>query len=445
VGSVEVVIPAGALSAPTDIQIDVSPSVVSGIFTLYSPVVHFEPAGLVLAVPAEIRIPFAGDARLASAFVRGTEREAFAAFPTSIEAGRAVTRISVLNSVFIGTACGGECCDAANGELDVLLVVDNSGSMREEQALLVREFPRLARALASGDRDGDGVQDFPALGSVHLGVTSTDLGSGAETNVRTCETGFGQDGILIASAGSASGVATYNAEDPASLERFVAQVSSAAVLGTEGCGYEQPLEASLLALSSAAASPASAVGYEGRVGHALGANAGLVRDSSMLAIVYVTDENDMSVADAALLGNTDPRFSSVPANLRGHTFESDASAILPISRYVSNLGALRADPRDLIFAAVTGIPMDASAEATRPDFAALRASLSTRIDERGLLPVCSSANGVAHASRRIVGVAEGLDARGASTVLTSICEADFQRLLDGILAQAAARAGGSCE
>ena len=446
VGSTEIVIPPGALTEPTDIQVEVSTIVVPGIFRLYSPVVHFEPEGLVLRVPAEVRIPFEGDARLASTFTGVTARGAFAAVPNSIEGGRAVISLTRLNNTFVGTACEGECCDAANGELDVLLVVDDSGSMREEQELLVREFPRLARVLASGDRDGDGIQDFPALQSVQLGVISTDLGSGAAM-VRTCEPGFGQDGILIGGAGS--NIATYNASDPGSLDDFVTQVSSTATLGTAGCGYEQPLEASLLALSTPATMPASPIGYEGRTGHALGANAGLLREHSMLAIVYVTDENDMSVADAAVLSGSDPRFGSIPPNQRAFVLEDDASAILPISRYVSNMSALRDDPRDLIFAAVTGIPMDVSPDAAHPDFAGLRSSpdMNFRVDESGssALPACSSMNGVAHPSRRFVYAAEGLEAAGANTVLTSICEADFQRLLDGILAHVASRTAGSCE
>ena len=449
VGSTEVVIPPGALTEPTDIQLEVSPSDVPGIFQLYSPVVHFEPEGLVLRVPAEVRIPFDGEARLASAFTGVTARDAFAAVPTSIEGGRAILSLSQLNSTFVGTACEGGCCDAANGELDVLLVVDNSGSMREEQELLLREFPRLARVLASGDRNGDGIQDFPALHSVHLGVTSTDLGSGAESNVRTCQPGFGHDGIVIASPGSESGIAAYEATDPTSLERFVGQVSATTMLGTDGCGFEQPLEASLLALSTPEAMPESARGYEGRTGHARDANLGLVREGSMLAVIYVTDENDMSVADSAVFGSSDPRFSLVPANVRGLAFESDPTVILPISRYVENLGALRADPSDFIFAAVTGIPLDAVPDAAHPDFAALGSNpeMQDRADETGnsLVPACSSANGTAAPSRRIASAAEDLEAMGARTVLASICEADFQRLLDGILAHVGGRASGSCE
>ena len=44
-------------------------------------------------------------------------------------------------------------------KVDILFMVDNSNSMREEQELLRQQFPSLVRILTSGDRDGDGVRD----------------------------------------------------------------------------------------------------------------------------------------------------------------------------------------------------------------------------------------------------------------------------------------------
>ena len=46
-------------------------------------------------------------------------------------------------------------------EVDLIFLVDNSGSMADEQVALQRELPRLVSALVSGDQDGDGVEDFP--------------------------------------------------------------------------------------------------------------------------------------------------------------------------------------------------------------------------------------------------------------------------------------------
>src|SRR5690348_2498849 len=80
--------------------------------------------------------------------------------------------------------------------VDLLFVVDNSGSMSEEQASLANQIPRLVNVLASGDADADGTPDFPAVPSLHVGVISTDMGTGGY-RVPTCdEPNFGDDGIL---------------------------------------------------------------------------------------------------------------------------------------------------------------------------------------------------------------------------------------------------------
>ena len=46
-------------------------------------------------------------------------------------------------------------------KIDLLFMVDNSGSMREEQAALQTQFPNLIRVLTTGDRDGDGWGHHP--------------------------------------------------------------------------------------------------------------------------------------------------------------------------------------------------------------------------------------------------------------------------------------------
>ena len=100
---------------------------------------------------------------------------------TRVEGGLAIAESTHFSQAVVGSACeGDDCCDQANGQLDVLLMVDSSGSMAEEQAALAAQIPRLARALATGDANGDGVQDFPALESVRFGVVSSDMGTGSD-------------------------------------------------------------------------------------------------------------------------------------------------------------------------------------------------------------------------------------------------------------------------
>jgi hypothetical protein len=103
-------------------------------------------------------------------------------------------------------------------EVDLLLVVDDSASMDGEQAALVAELPRLVEALASGDRDGDGVRDFDPVRSLHVGVVTTDLGAGPNDDVATCARGLGDDGIL--QTRSAATTAPCSAGAPSSVFEF---------------------------------------------------------------------------------------------------------------------------------------------------------------------------------------------------------------------------------
>ncbi len=470
VGEMDILIPPGALDADTTVRVVVSSDAIPSTFTGYSPVVHFEPEGLSFAAPIEVRIPFMGDADLATIFWSQHEGDAYVPRPTRIEGGYAVAESTHFSSAFVGTACeGGDCCDPANGELDLLLVVDNSNSMQQEQALLAAEIPRLARILASGDRDGDGVQDFPALSSIHVGIITTDLGAGpvpAGEIVPSCDAGFGDDGVLVSIATSpscdpsyASSVVRYDEAVPGSLEPFVAQIGCVANVGTSGCGFEQPLEATLIALSPNAATPYTGAGYTtpsfatGRPAHGDTTNAGLVRDASILAILELTDETDTSAEDLTVFQPGATEYAGIPLNLRATAAGgASASALHPVSRYVDGLLALRSSPADLIFGAVAGVPSGMIADPAHVDFDALLASSEmaevadpSMSPSIRILPVCSGAGGQAYPARRIAETARGIDAAGGGTVMGSICDGSFDLLIDGLIARVAARASGRCE
>lgn len=464
VGAMQIVIPPGALETAREIRAVVDAAPPPGAFTGFSPVVRFEPEGTTFARPIEVRIPFEGDPALATVFWSQRDGEAYVPRATRIEGGYAIAEAEHFSSAFVGTACEGDCCGSANGELDLLLVVDNSNSMTEEQQLLREQLPRIAQILASGDRDGDGVQDFPALESVHVGITTTDLGSGPVAGVPTCASGWGDDGTLldVPRAGGEScamgygSFASYDEADPMSLGAFVDQVACVSSVGIGGCGFEQQLEATLLALSPSAPTDWTAAGWtvpsflDGRAPRGDGSNAGFLRPSSILAVVEVTDENDTSVLEPGLFDPADPRFASVPLNLRGHVFSDPAMGIVqPVSRYADGLSGLRANPADLVFAAVTGVPSGAIEDAAHVDYAALEADPAMipvgNADGTGLEPSCASMNGVAFPPTRIVETARELDARGAGTVLASICDPTFDALIDGLVERIARRAAGSCE
>ncbi|MDP2344964.1 MAG: choice-of-anchor D domain-containing protein [Deltaproteobacteria bacterium] len=140
--------------------------------------------------------------------------------------------------------------------IDVLLVIDNSGSMQDDQQLLADNFEEfIAAALDDADLD------------VQLGVTTTDvLSEGAAA------------GTLI---GSPSILSARDGDDLA--ERVL--------VGIDGTGLELGLEAMRLALE-------------------VPENAGFIRADAALAIIFVTDEEDAGAFPEFL---PDPALSRAPA------------------------------------------------------------------------------------------------------------------------------------
>jgi hypothetical protein len=459
-----VTVPAGAVAAGTEIRVTVEEPSGTGNLTLFSPIIRFEPEGLALEAPIEIRIPFRGDAALANVYATHALEGAFVPRTTQVSGDIAISQIDYLSSAFVGTACEGDHCSCEPiSRLDLLVVMDNSNSMTEEQALIREQLPSLFRALATGDLENDGIQDVAAFDSIRVGITTTDMGVGT-LMIATCGAGpLGDDGILRADRGAgadascttdtyASPIAAYSAADPSGLDAFVSQVSCVGARGVGGCGFEQQLEAALTALSPNAPTAYTSATWsapmysEGRVGQGDMANAGFLRDDSILAILWVSDEEDCSVVSPELFSPTDPRFSSVDLNLRCHAFPDET---WPVQRFVDGIVGLRGSPEDIVVAAITGTPTGFATPAGAIDYDALLAdpAMVETLDPvtgNRLLPSCESMNGMAYPPVRIVQTLEGLDELGARVVLHSICDDDFSALTAEFATQLGERASGGC-
>ncbi len=352
-------------------------------------------------------------------------------------------------------------------DVDLLFMIDNSGSMREEQENLIRELPRMVQALTTGDRDDDGMVDFAPVRSLHIGFITSDMGSGNQTDVRTCAPGLGHDGLLRRTSASEapcmptypSGTFAFNPSDD--VTGFIDTVSCVASVGTEGCGFEQPLEAALKALTPANPEIWTAVGYspprfydpasgtrDRLRGHGSNANAGFIRPDSTLAIILLTDEEDCSLADYALIGNSDTRFATIPPNVRCNTYSGDTSIVYPVSRYIDGFLGLRRSPRQLIFSVIAGIPIATEEAASRGDYATVltHPEMVPYIDESGsfLTPSCSSANGVAYPPVRLVETAAGLGTRGVNLSLSSICNRTFTAPITDIIGRISSAIPSTC-
>jgi len=136
-------------------------------------------------------------------------------------------------------------------EVDILLVVDNSCSMQDEQEALGQGFADFVRFFEVAEVD------------YHIGITTTD----------TFNTGPGNSGELNRTSGGER-IITEDTEDADDV--FAELVA----VGIEGSGSEQGLRGALAALTEPMVS---------------GPNDGFLRESALLSVIFVSDEEDYSV------------------------------------------------------------------------------------------------------------------------------------------------------
>jgi len=205
---------------------------------------------------------------------------------------------------------------------------------------------------------------------------------------------------------------------------FAADASCLTSLGTGGCGFEQPLDAVLKALTPAGEATTFTMGTRG---HGDVENAGLVRRDSVLAIVLLTDEDDCSAADPDLFNQGSAHFTG-DLNLRCFQYPE---ALYPADRYVGGLISLRPDPSRLVFTAIANMPIDLTDNATTTNFGAMLDDprMQEQVDPRmpsRLLPSCDvPGRGMAFPPRRIITVGRDLERAGAHVAIGSICQSDY--------------------
>ncbi len=358
--------------------------------------------------------------------------------------------------------------------LDLLILIDDSPSMREEQDKLAEQVPRLVNLLLTGGVDTDGVSmpvgDFPAVQSLHVAVITPDLGysteptttyqAGVDFNPTNACTSTGKAGFMQVT-GLAGTPQECSAQTPpegtlyldrptdasASFDmQFVADVEC--VTGqADGCGFEQQLEALLASDRNTA-------------------NAGFNRDDALLAVIMITDEDDCSTTDPRIFdvearpGNPyQGPFADPPTNLLVQfnlRCWQHKQALQQIQRYVDRIANLKADPSQVVFAAITGIPEDSALDPVNFDtdadrYAAILAHpgmaevpdpADDGAQDQALTPACIAGDGSGAAAPgvRIVETINGLAGSntGVGTVVESICASDYAPALNAIVDRIAA-------
>ena len=304
---------------------------------------------------------------------------------------------------------------AVNKDVDILFVIDNSGSMAEEQALLSANFAAFIDVLEAPD----------VKANYRIGVTTTDAG-----NPRCPSAQYKPEGgkLVLSSCvdRAAAGEFTFNDDDfsfacddycskadgdvkvrpttiaqeaearprswlekiegQANVEGFDSMVEAFQCYGPQGvagCGFESHLESMYLALAAASSDDSQT-------------NYGFLRDSAILSLVVISDEADCSYSPGAKEIFTtnkvfwnDPQNDTAPTSamcwkagvkcegsaptwencaaenydLKGNAGASDADAVLrPIQRYVDFVQTIEdrkqdIDPsQEVLVSMIAGVP-----------------------------------------------------------------------------------------
>jgi hypothetical protein len=254
-----------------------------------------------------------------------------------------------------------------NRNIDILFVIDDSGSMADKQNNLATNFPNFINVLNTIEG---------GLPDVHIGVTSSDMGTkgldGAPgPGVGTVGQGgcanTGDDGKLLTSGAMVTGnfISDIKQTDGTRLKNYSGDLSATfaqmARLGATGCGFEQHLHAMQRSLQNTTANP------------------GFLRPDAFLAVIFIADEDDCSMQNASLLaaGDTGPlgpltsfrctRFGVTCAvgvqtdsqmntiGVKDQCAPADNSQYLAkVSAFVTYLKGLKTDPSKVIVAGIMG-------------------------------------------------------------------------------------------
>ncbi len=322
-------------------------------------------------------------------------------------------------------------------EIDLLVLVDNSGSMEQEQDSLSENMPALIDALTNpGDADGDGLAD-PAVRSLHIGVISSDMGT---MGMPVCDApDRGDDGVLQNLPGldvpgcdaTYPPFLTYDADDPDA--GVGADFRCVATLGTGGCGFEQQLFAVEKALTVHSAPGA--------------ANDGFLRADSLLAVLVVTDEEDCSASDPAIYSD-----DLGPPNLR---CSQNPGMVRPVDEFVDAVLALRpGHPERIVVAGIVGVPTDLAA--LEPGQVQDRSDYERILDDprmqeivdgagENLVPSCDVPGlGKAYPPRRIVDFIRKVGRDGENGIVQSICQPDWGPTMQAITRIIRSKIDGAC-
>ncbi len=328
-----------------------------------------------------------------------------------------------------------------NRDIDILFLIDNSGSMADKQSHLAAKFPDFIDRLSS----------LPGgLPNVHIGIATSDMGAGPYS-LQSCERQNGDHGLLqntprVPGCTPPSGRYISDVDSPTGrVKNYTGNLRDVftciARVGSDGCGFEQHFEGMKRALDES--NPE---------------NAGFVRQGAFLAVILLADEDDCSAkAPGAMydpsqmdlsspLGaltsfrctefgvkcNPDLPWRTMPGPRMACVSNENSQYEEPVQKYIDFLIGLKGGAKNkVIVAGIIGNP----------------SPVEVGVDAQNnplLLPSCSASqiqNGDA-----VPGIREAqlINAFGDNGTIVSICDNDFTPALQRIGDLIAAALGKQC-
>ena len=212
-------------------------------------------------------------------------------------------------------------------KMDLVFVVDDSGSMSEEQANLASNFPMFASVLQSYvNENGEHIDFRIAVTTTGKDETTTVVFGGQSIPM----TEHGPDGKFLNNCGVTQRWLDTNTPNLATT------LGCRANVGTSGASQEMPMLMAKHALSEQVTA---------------GPNAGFLRDDALLGVVMLTDEDDSSssesmwTVDPTMPNLGGPSLDWTPANevaffdqLKGHRSRWAAGVIAGDTACTSSFG-----------------------------------------------------------------------------------------------------------
>ena len=343
-----------------------------------------------------------------------------------------------------------------NHDLDLLFMVDDSSSMETVQRNLATNFPILINVL----------ENLPVRPNLHIAVTTSDMGAGAFTSsVPGCQSpDLGnfissprnpQDPVVCASNQLNAGQHFFIDTDNGATRNYTGDLATAfgcvAQVGANGCGFEHQLAAVRAALGDPAMNLPAPAG-----------NDGFLRPDALLAVVFITNEDDCSAPPDSELFDPSQNSPSDPlgplASFRCTEFgilcdgqKPPRQAAGPLNNCTSNDALAQSDPKhSLIPAQFFKDYFTRLKKTSNKVFAAAVAAQTTPfsvvIDQQTGFPQlahsCSSSNGTY--GDPAVRLREVVDSFGQLGTFTSICQDSYAEAMAVIAQKLSILLGPQC-